>query len=236
MVFLRSFASVLVLLLAVGLGVARYKVISFKRTNFNAQEYIEDSRDGDQQRYRFPVTAAESQGEKIVAELLVRAGCVKSGARPDRPGSPPEHYHKTQDETFEVVAGTMSAIINGTEHKVHAGQSVTIPKGVVHTYWNAEKEDLFMNITLTPAGKGEGMFQTFAAIGYEYGDMGKVNPLQLLHSLIWNDVVIAEIPAPVWQVLEIVVPRLATIMGYKPTYPEHVTARPAGLQPATAQS
>lgn len=51
------------------------------------------------------------------------------------PGSgdlPPEHFHPRQDERFEVLEGTVRAIVDGTERLVEAGETFEVPAGTRH--------------------------------------------------------------------------------------------------------
>ncbi|MDX1628913.1 MAG: cupin domain-containing protein [Fulvivirga sp.] len=55
---------------------------------------------------------------------------------PNVPGPPP-HYHANLDELFHVLEGTMEFIINGERKLVHQGESVDLPRNVIHTFGNA---------------------------------------------------------------------------------------------------
>ena len=45
---------------------------------------------------------------------------------------PPEHFHPSQDEHFEVIDGTVRAIIDGEEHHYGPGESFDVPAGTHH--------------------------------------------------------------------------------------------------------
>jgi quercetin dioxygenase-like cupin family protein len=45
---------------------------------------------------------------------------------------PPEHYHPSQDEQFEVLEGAVKAVVNGEELRYVAGDSFDIPAGTPH--------------------------------------------------------------------------------------------------------
>jgi hypothetical protein len=47
-------------------------------------------------------------------------------------GMPPEHLHPQQIERFEVLEGTMRAIIGGTEHRYGPGETFEVPAGTPH--------------------------------------------------------------------------------------------------------
>jgi quercetin dioxygenase-like cupin family protein len=51
------------------------------------------------------------------------------------PGSdalPPEHFHPQQTERFEVLEGSIRAIIGGTEQRYEAGEEFEVPPGTPH--------------------------------------------------------------------------------------------------------
>jgi hypothetical protein len=45
---------------------------------------------------------------------------------------PPLHLHPNQDERFEVLEGTLRAVIEGQELVYEAGASFEVPAGTVH--------------------------------------------------------------------------------------------------------
>jgi quercetin dioxygenase-like cupin family protein len=47
-------------------------------------------------------------------------------------GMPPEHLHPNQAERFEVLEGTMRAIVDGEERIYEAGETFEVPSGTPH--------------------------------------------------------------------------------------------------------
>jgi quercetin dioxygenase-like cupin family protein len=45
---------------------------------------------------------------------------------------PPEHLHPSQVERFEVLEGTIRAIVDGTERLYGPGESIEVPAGTPH--------------------------------------------------------------------------------------------------------
>jgi quercetin dioxygenase-like cupin family protein len=45
---------------------------------------------------------------------------------------PPEHLHPRQDERFEVLEGSIRAIIGGTERRYGPGETFEVPAGTPH--------------------------------------------------------------------------------------------------------
>lgn len=48
--------------------------------------------------------------------------------------SPPLHVHRTEDELFHVLDGTMRVHLGGDEFIAEAGDMFLAPKGIPHTY------------------------------------------------------------------------------------------------------
>ena len=59
-------------------------------------------------------------------ELVMEASYAGTGTLP------PEHFHPRQTERFEVLEGTIHAVIDRLEARYEAGESFTVPAGVVH--------------------------------------------------------------------------------------------------------
>jgi quercetin dioxygenase-like cupin family protein len=73
-------------------------------------------------RLRLIRTAAETGGELLEMEATY------SGTA----GMPPEHLHPNQVERFEVLEGSMRAVVGGTEDTYEAGESFEVPAGTPH--------------------------------------------------------------------------------------------------------
>ena len=71
---------------------------------------------------RFIRTAAETDGELLEMESTYREGAALPAA----------HFHPAQDESFEVLEGTVTAIIDGVESKHEAGDTFQVSAGAVH--------------------------------------------------------------------------------------------------------
>ncbi len=76
---------------------------------------------------------------------------------------PPAHLHPSQDERFELLAGSMRTRIDGREGEIHADAALEIPAGTVHQMWNAGTERTVLRWTTTPAGRTLDWFREVAA-------------------------------------------------------------------------
>lgn len=70
---------------------------------------------------------------------LVRTGAETGGALLEMEASygdaaalPPEHLHPTQVERFEVLEGTVRAVVDGAERRYGPGESFEVPAGTPH--------------------------------------------------------------------------------------------------------
>jgi hypothetical protein len=71
---------------------------------------------------RFVRTGAETDGELLEMEATY------SGDG----GMPPMHLHPSQAESFEVLEGSMRAIVDGEERVYEQGESFEVPAGTPH--------------------------------------------------------------------------------------------------------
>ncbi len=72
-------------------------------------------------------------------------GTIPAGAP-----APALHEHPTTDEAFYCAAGEASFKLGDEELSVTAGSLVFVPRGTVHTAWNAGSEDVRGIIFITP--------------------------------------------------------------------------------------
>ena len=56
------------------------------------------------------------------------------------PGPPrliaPRHLHRSDDEAWYVLEGTLRIQMGDKEVEARAGAAVLVPRGTIHTYWN----------------------------------------------------------------------------------------------------
>jgi quercetin dioxygenase-like cupin family protein len=72
----------------------------------------------------------------------------------------PIHVHSLDDETLYMLEGEMTAIIAGQEHRITAGASIFLPRGVPHQLLNASGAPTHYLLLCTPSG-----FEGFLAEG-----------------------------------------------------------------------
>ena len=98
-----------------------------------------------------PTITHHQTGERITfleADPLVMEDEVPAGSGRGR-----EHAHPSQTESFEVLSGTYTLVVDGDERPLHAGDTAEIPPGAVHSGWT--DEGAILRITFTPALRWE---------------------------------------------------------------------------------
>lgn len=61
------------------------------------------------------------------------------------------HYHRTFEETFTAEDGELTVLVGKDVMVIKPGESVTAPRGVLHTFRNATDKVVTMNVRVTPA-------------------------------------------------------------------------------------
>jgi quercetin dioxygenase-like cupin family protein len=80
--------------------------------------------------------AAATDGAYVEMDVVLESG-----------GHTTNHYHPAQEETYQVLEGTLEVFWDGDWHKVPAGESLTVPRGTTHAFRNAsESPARFLNV------------------------------------------------------------------------------------------
>ena len=92
-------------------------------------------------------------GERLELRRIIRDGktCLSlHGSLPPHRQGPPRHIHFAELEEGRVVAGTLSAEVDGRILKVPAGGGATLPAGAAHRWWNDGDETLVAHGVVRP--------------------------------------------------------------------------------------
>jgi quercetin dioxygenase-like cupin family protein len=102
----------------------------------------------------FLLTGAETGGELLRIDMVVRPGGFVTG----------EHIHPHQEERFQVVSGRITLRAGDRERLYATGDTITIPAGVPHAWWNSGTDDLRVTLDFRPAGRFAEFITTFFAL------------------------------------------------------------------------
>jgi quercetin dioxygenase-like cupin family protein len=81
--------------------------------------------------------------------------------------APPKHFHPSQDEHFEVLAGVMRARVESEERTLSAGDTLDIPRRTPHQMWNPGGEPARVLWQTSPAGRTEEWFRSIDGLHRE---------------------------------------------------------------------
>jgi quercetin dioxygenase-like cupin family protein len=149
----------------------------------------------------------EHTPERAVGELLGVPGAAVAGP----------HVHPGQEERFEVLGGVMSYRRGQERGELRVGESVTVPPGIVHDWWNAGGDDLRARVTVTPPGRFAAMIGAvwgLAVVG-RTNAKGMPGPIDaaLLAEAFGDEIVFERPPRVVQQALALTVAPIARRRG-----------------------
>jgi uncharacterized cupin superfamily protein len=85
----------------------------------------------------------------IVCDSFVIADWSDPGTHPGRPIAA-LHAHHSDDEAWFVLSGRLGFQVGEAEREVGAGESILVPRGTPHSYWNAVAGPTRYLLVMTP--------------------------------------------------------------------------------------
>ncbi|NUR77739.1 MAG: cupin domain-containing protein [Thermoleophilia bacterium] len=85
----------------------------------------------------------------IVSDSFVIADWTDPGSHPGLPIAG-LHLHRSDDEAWFVLEGALGFRVGDEERQVGAGESILVPRGTAHSYWNAHGEPARYLLVMTP--------------------------------------------------------------------------------------
>jgi glyoxylate utilization-related uncharacterized protein len=79
----------------------------------------------------------------------------------------PGHVHPKQESGAEVISGSLTFEVGGSQSRVGAGESISIPANTPHRFWNEGDEDAHAIQFFKPALDTAAFFETFFALAQE---------------------------------------------------------------------
>ena len=164
------------------------------------------------QRIIFKQMSADTDGELLEVESVY--------TKPT-PSKPPVHYHPSQEEIFEVLAGKLCVMVGGERKALGEGERLVVPQGTPHTMW-AESAGVRVDWQTRPALETEAFFETVYGLARD----GKINsrgaPNLLQYAVIARSYAgefrLASPPWPVQRLLFAILAPIGKLLGYRPTY------------------
>ena len=165
------------------------------------------------------VGTEETNGELLVSDLRLHPGAAAIGP----------HIHPNADERFTAVKGKIGYLLGDQKKILQASESMEIPRGIVHDFWNAGDEEARVIVEIRPGARMELMMITMFALAYEGKTNKKGVPNLLQMALIAKEFedVLQVMNPPLWvqRVLFGILAPIARLAGYKAIYPHHLETR-----------
>ena len=162
--------------------------------------------------------AVEHTEERAIGELIAIPGGAVAGP----------HLHPNQEEHFEVVEGVLGYRRGDERSELRPGESMTVPAGVMHDWWNAGEDNLRALVTVTPPGA----FGAMIAAVWGLGVLGRTNDkgmpglldAALLAEAFGDEIVFEKPPRFVQRALAATVAPIARRRGHSVTSDEVIRA------------
>ncbi|MDN3657217.1 cupin domain-containing protein [Ferruginibacter paludis] len=137
----------------------------------------------------FLKTAAETNGAYTLLEIDL-----------GKSDGPPLHYHKAFSEKFQVQEGILYLQVGKQKKILKAGESVTVPAGTPHRFYNEANDQVKFQITLQPGHTGmENFIKIFYGLAADGLTDEKGKPKKFAHLAV--ALIISDSNAPGWMSL-----------------------------------
>lgn len=136
------------------------------------------------------------------------------------------HYHPAQEEDFTIMEGQLSVRVNGTVRVYKAGEQFHVPKGTVHSMWNASAGQTVINWQVRPALNTEYLLETTAGLVKDGKTKADGKPGLLQIALIATEYAgvfrLAKPPYIIQRILFALLTPFAFLAGYKAVYRQYL--------------
>ena len=164
------------------------------------------------ERLVFLETSQETNGEYVLVETTVQPGGFVAAA----------HVHPNQSERFEVERGLVGFALDGEKVVAGPGESVVVPAGSSHQFWNAGDEEAVFVCEVRPALQFERLLETMFALAHDgkTNRKGMPNPFRLavIANAHFEDVRLPFPPAWLQKAGLAIGAPLGRLMGYEQVY------------------
>lgn len=164
--------------------------------------------------YEFLETAKNTNGERVTLKATIYS----------KGQLVPKHYHVYQDESFEVVSGSLTVWVDGQTRTLAAGEKITLPKNVPHNHYNVEDIPVCYIHTVTPALDFDYLIENLIGLAADgKAKNGKYGLVQELVTLKYLDSksYLADIPLGIQKVLMNTIAPIGRSLGYRAIYKKY---------------
>ena len=160
----------------------------------------------------FLETSQETNGEYVLVEVRVQPNGFVAAA----------HVHPYQTERFEIESGTVAFKLDGKEIVAGPGETVVVPAGSSHKFWNAGETEARFVTEVRPALQFERLLETMFGLANDgkTNKKGMPNPLRLavIANEHFDDVRLPFPPAWLQRAGLLMGAPVGRLLGFKPAY------------------
>lgn len=142
-----------------------------------------------------------------------------------RSKEPIAHYHPFQEEDFIVLEGELTVRMNNHTRIYRMGESFHIPRGTIHSMWNASAVVTAINWQVRPAMQTEYLLETSAGLAADGKTSAEGKPSLLQIALIGNRYAsvfrLAKPPYLLQRIIFSLLTPFARLAGHKSVYPQY---------------
>jgi mannose-6-phosphate isomerase-like protein (cupin superfamily) len=162
-------------------------------------------------------------GEETGGDYARGIGIFAPGA-----DGPPEHFHPSAEESFEIVSGEFVFVIDGDQQRVGPGDELTIEPGVSHTFRSVSEETGAVIGTVRPPGQADAVIKTLYGRAHE-GHLAADGSPTFVQGLVMtaalsDDIVFTSPPPLIMNALSKIIAPIARRLGYRAVEPKYTTA------------
>jgi mannose-6-phosphate isomerase-like protein (cupin superfamily) len=147
----------------------------------------------------------------------------------------PVHVHRSQEERFEVLAGSLGVLLGDTEQTLSVGETIVLPARIKHQWWNAGDGEVAFRVEVAPAGNMERVLEAIAGMARDGGLNRKClprNPLRMAQLARLSETYLPGIPIWIQRVGITMGSGVARLIGFDPEFAEYATAERVRLEVA----
>lgn len=153
-------------------------------------------------------TSAMTGGERVRARLVFKAGGLKVVP----------HIHPHQDETYEVISGKLTYLLDGAKNVAPAGTTVVLPRGISHQHYCGGPEDAVTIQTMTPGWDFDYLLENVFGLGSEGRAIRGLD--NILQGIVWlrrlkSGFFLAGIPIWMQRALAWIATPILELFGYR---------------------
>lgn len=162
--------------------------------------------------YEYLETSESTGGARVVIKATVK----------NQGQLVPNHFHTLQDETFEVVDGRLTVLVDGTTTVLSPGERITLPKNKPHNHYNGHGAPVTYIHTVTPGLDFDCLIENLVGLAAD-GKKGGGGLVQQLVTLRYLDSksFLADVPLAVQKVLMTTIAPVARLFGYRAIYKKY---------------